>query len=422
MKTKVKFISILLLLALLRIGSNVYSQSNTQNDSSIRPMQISFLPFLSYNCNFPVLLSLNIIGGSVEEVRGLEMGSVINIDRNNAGKCQLAGICNLVGGSSTGVQMAGVFNCAISQNGFQASGLANVIKKSAGKCQLAGVSNMTGGSFDGLQAAGVFNMAECLKGMQASGVINVIKTNAGQCQMAGVANLVGGASEGFQAAGVFNLSKSIKGIQIAGVLNNAEFVSGMQISGLINRASFFKGVQLGVFNFSDSCQGIPIGVMSFVRKNGYYKLELSADEIFYTNLAFRSGMPKFYTSITAGIRPDNFTAPLWSYGFGIGTKFGKQSNFSYDLELSSQHVSKEFFSDYVSDLHKLYVGIDRKISSQTSVAVGLTYNFFITDTDDRHYNEKLSGIMPYKLTNNTYSRNGINIKTWIGGKIAIRFL
>jgi hypothetical protein len=386
MKTNVKFIAHIFFLTLFLISNSVYSQNlsnrgkdNTLNNDSVsthRSFQLSLLPYISINhvpANSVADISLNLIAGYVGGVSVFEAGSVLNLDRGDAGKCQLAGVGNLVGGSSRG-----------------------------------------------FQAAGVINITQSLKGVQTAGVINIVKSDAGVCQLAGVGNISGGSFQGLQAAGVYNFTENVNGVQLAGVFNNAREVSGIQISGLINHASYIKGVQISVFNFADSCQGTPIGIFSFIN-NGYHRLEISADEIFYTNLAFRTGVNRFYTIFDAGIRPDNFETPLWSFGYGIGTRFVMKSNLSYDLELSSHHVSKGKYSDFESDLYKLYFGIDRKIASKTAVAIGVTYNCFITDTDARHYNEKISLIAPYTITNHTY-RNGINMKAWIGGKISFRFL
>lgn len=389
MKTKIKLTGLLILQAFLMIDNIVYSQSVEKTNSDVRAIQVSFLPFLSYNSNSPVIFSLNILGGTVEEVRGVELGGVINIDRKNVGKCQLAGVANLVGGTSEGLQLAGVINTAGNLKGVAAAGVLNFAAKNGGKCQLAGVGNITGDSVKGFQSAGVFNISEDI--------------------------------HGFQLAGVLNSTGNAHGLQVAGIMNDSREVQGVQVSGLINRTSALKGLMLGVINIADSCNGLPIGVLSFVKENGYHKLEVSADEVFFTNLAFRTGIPAFYTIISAGIRPDNFSSPLWSYGFGIGTKFRAQDILSYDLELTSQHVSKGRYSNFASELEKIYFGIDRKLGSSRSVAIGLTFNLLITDTDSHYYNEKIGSFVPYRLTDNTYHRNGINISTWLGGKIAFRF-
>ncbi|HEY4785564.1 MAG TPA: hypothetical protein VIH57_05925, partial [Bacteroidales bacterium] len=121
------------------------------------------------------------------------------------------------------------------------------------------------------------------------------------------------------------------------------------------------------------------------------------------------------------IRPSDFGNPLWTVGYGVGSMFGNPGRLSYNIDLSSQQVSKGHFSRFNSELCKLYVGVDWKIADKVSISAGLTYNLFITDTHAKYYNDEVASIAPYRLTNDTYN-NGVNIKTWIGGKIAIRLL
>ncbi len=205
--TKMKFIRIPVLGLLVLVSTGTFSQDNNETGNNqepskeVRNLQVSFLPFISFNsspANSTVNYSVNILGGYVKEVRVLELGSIINIDGNNAGKCQLAGVGNIVGGTSSGFQSAGVFNYATRQNGIQASGVFNVVTKDAGLCQLAGVANIVGDSSAGLQAAGVFNYATAQNGVQLGGVFNVAAKNAGICQLAGVTNFTAGRVTGFR--------------------------------------------------------------------------------------------------------------------------------------------------------------------------------------------------------------------------------
>ena len=95
-------------------------------------------------------------------------------------------------------------------------------------------------------------------------------------------------------------------MQVAGLFNFvAHEIQGAQIGALLNYAEKVKGVQVGLLNIADSVHGVPVGFLSFVAK-GYHKIEISADEIFYTNLAFRTGVSQFYNIFTAGVKPDSF--------------------------------------------------------------------------------------------------------------------
>jgi hypothetical protein len=302
----------------------------------------------------------------------------------------------------------------------EVGGVFNLVRDDAKVCQLVGVGNIVGGSFKGFQAAGILNITKNMKGVQAGGVINLVRDDAKICQLAGVGNIVGKSYRGLQVSGVINNTTNMNGVQIAGVMNISRQVTGIQIAGVINKANSIKGVQFSVFNFADSCDGVPFGLFSFV-KTGYHKVEFSADELFYSNVSIRTGVKQFHTILMAGIRPDNFNNSLWSFGYGIGTSIGKPPKLLYDIDITGQQIIKGRFSDSKNTLYKIYLGVDRKVATKTSIALGITYNFYVSDTNSSAYQEKYSSIAPYYFSNNTY-HSGMNLKTWLGGKIAIRFL
>lgn len=375
---------------------DVYSQSaqpqaqaSASDGGSIhRDAQISFLPGISTDgfssdkvtCDF----SLNILAGRIYQVNSVELGSILNVDRSDAGKCQLSGIGNLVGGSSKGFQAAGVFNYVEKTADVQMAGIINRVGRGA-KVQMAGVVNLASDSAI-TQLAGIANHASAGNGCQIAGVVNHLK---------GEANV--------QIAGIVNLAKTVKGCQIAGV---------------VNYASKTKGSQIGFINISDTCEGIPFGVINWV-KNGYHKIEVSGDDLFYSNLALRSGVKKFHTMIIAGICPADFDRPLWNYGWGMGSSFSLNEKTLLDIDLSEQQIMKGSDFCYNNRLYKISVGVDRKIASKASVFVALTYNFLTTDTNDGLYEDTYSSIAPYSFTNHTYHR--YNLKTWAGLKVGLRF-
>jgi len=452
------------------ISKKLWVSSLNINDTVFRKVQFSFLPFLSTNKFFTGNAandySINVIAGYTQEVRIVEFGGVQNIVRNNVRYGQFAGVGNIVGGSFTGFQAAGVYNITSkSFTGAQTAGVFNIAGKNVDGVQIAGVWNIARDSIQGCQVAGVFNTAKSLEGSQISGVLNIAKNDAGSCQVAGVTNIADGKFEGPQIAGVNNVSSSIDGTQIGGVVNTANEVSGVQIAGVLNvaskldgvqiaevmnyahdcdgvqiaqvmnyadefdgvqiscclnKATFFKGFQISLLNLADSCKGTPIGLFSYV-KNGYHKVDLSADEIFYSNITFRTGVKYFHNLIIAGIRPDNFIKPLWTVGYGLGTTFGNENSLLFDIDLSVQRISKGKFSLSANDLYKFYFGFDKKIFSNTSLAIGITYNLFISDTKASGYKSTFDNLAPYTLSNTTKS-NGLNLKTWIGCKVALRFL
>jgi hypothetical protein len=439
------------------------SQTLGSNDTvSHRNMQISFVPYFGTDGtntdNAVTDISINILAGYINSVNVAEFGGLVNIVRQNAGKCQIAGIGNVVGNNSSGFQAAGIFNTAKNLEGVQVAGNLNnayhasgiqisglVNQASKGSCiQLAGLVNNAGEAAifqiaglvnntpktDNFQIAGLVNNATDAGKFQISGLVNRAKITdnfqiAGlvnhsnivkDAQIAGLANITLNATK-VQISGLVNHAPFIESAQIAGLVNNSESVTGVQISGLINRAKYFKGAQIGVLNIADSCDGVPIGVLSFV-KNGYHKLEIASDEVFYTNIAFRTGVKKFHTILTAGIRPDELNYPLWTYGAGVGTAVEMGSKTDLDINLYFQNVVKGSRVDN-NYLYRFYTGIDRHFSRNISISLGLTYNFLVTDTWQPRYTEYYSDIAPYSFSENNSHR--FNLKSWAGFKVGIRF-
>ena len=388
------------------ISKKILIHSGNITEPIFTNVQFSAFPFLSTNKFLTGStvnnVSINLTAGYIRGVRFVEIGGVLNIVRENASACQLAGGGNFVGGTFRGFQTAGVYNISSEMKGVQLSGALNVVKRDASIFQAAGVGNIDGNSFRGAQIAGVFNHAKDAEGIEIAGVYNIVSN-----------------SSGVQLAGVFNQSKNSKGLQLAGVFNNSNESSGVQIAGLFNRAKYIRGLQLSVFNFADSCNGVPIGVFNFIKK-GYHKLEISGDELFYTNVAFRTGVARFHNILTAGIRPGEGKEPLWTFGYGLGTTFNPNGKLLYDIDIVQQQVIRGSFDDAVNTLYKFYAGIERKLISNTSIAAGITYNFMVADTREAGYEQDYSSIVPYTFSDNTYS-NGYNLKTWLGGKLAIRF-
>ncbi len=180
--------------------------SNICNDSILSKIQVSFLPFIGTNSFLKGKMvkdySFNILAGYCESVNKLEIGGCLNFDRCDVGYCQLAGIGNIVGGSTRG-----------------------------------------------LQGAGLFNISKGNKGIQLAGITNVSKDQ-----------------NKIQIAGVLNVADSVEIAQLSGIVNIADTVNGLQISGVINKAKEVKGAQIALINISDSCSGLPIGLFSYVKK------------------------------------------------------------------------------------------------------------------------------------------------------------
>ena len=375
-------------------------EPNIQNisDTLYRDIQISMLPFISTNGrlsgNVINNYSINIFGGYALGVRQIELGFFVNIDRGDVSWLQVAGIGNLVGRNVYGVQGSGLFNL----NGGETKAV-----------QLTGFGNVNFQDFQGVQLAGFSNVNLA----SADGVL-----------VAGFANFANGPSKGVQIAGIANVQTDhYSGSQFAGLSNIAtKHLRGSQISALFNYGKKIKGTQIGLLNYADSLGGVPIGLMSFVN-HGYHKLEVSADEIFYSNLAFRTGVQKFYNIILAGIKPENTMNAdnVWTFGYGIGMAPRIRRWLHLNIDLTAQHINKGSFTDQLSLLNKAHVGLDFRLARKFSIYGGVTLNGYLTNSAYTDYPILFTNYHPSIIYDHTYD-NGNNLKMWWGFKVGLRFL
>lgn len=378
------------------------SEPNIQNirDTLYELVQVSFLPFLGTNGRLSGNVindySINLLGGYSLGTRQIELGFFFNIDRGDVQWLQIAGFGNLVGGKVYGVQASGFFN-------------------------------LNGGTTEAVQLTGFANTnLDDLKGVQVAGFANTNLGSVRGVQVAGFTNFTREESQGVQVAGFGNMQiGDYVGSQFAGLTNFAtETISGSQVSAIFNYGGHVRGTQIGLINYADSLGGVPIGLLSIV-KSGYHKIELSADEVFYTNLAFRSGVRKFHTMLMAGFKPQQSLAPsdtsVWTFGYGLGTARKLTRWWYLDLDLSSQHINKGSFTDALSLLNKFYVGFDFQVAPKFSIALGATLNGYLTRTTYNDYPELFTDYQP-KIFVDENLNHDINLKMWLGGKIALRFL
>ncbi len=399
-------------------------------DTIYRKTQVSLVPFIGTNHKMSGNVindySFNIFGGYSLGVEKLEMGGLFNLVRGDMNGAQLAGTFNAVGGKMHGVQLAGIFNANRDTTlGPQLAGVFNFNGNRAGKFSAAGVLNINLRGAEGTQLAGVGNMTvQEQNGPQLAGVYNISTGDTRPLQLAGVYNIAAGNMQGFQAAGVFNFTaKNFRGTQLAPVFNiTGKKIKGAQISGIFNYAKKVQGTQIGLLNFSDSVKGVPIGVMSFVWK-GYHKIEISADEIFYTNLSFRTGVRQFYNIFTAGAKPETFqgSETFWTFGYGVGTAPRLSSKLFLNLDVTANQIVQRNSVESLNLLNKVYVGFDYQVFKKMSLTFGATLNGYVTENTFDQYQPLFTDYQPDIL----YTRNlgaDHNVKMWLGAKVGLRFL
>lgn len=422
-------------------------------DTIYRNWQVSLLPYIGTNRqlsgNVVNKYSYNIFAGYSMGVRVLEISSGVNIVRGDA-QYVMIGAVNYVGGNTKGVQLGNIFNRTQSVTGVQIGNVFNYVYGNVDGVQIASGFNIAGQSLKGAQISGGFNIADTVKGTQVSGVFckaqfldgvqvsgmaNIAKGNSTLGQIAGVVNYFDGKIAGAQIAGMANTATQINGMQVSGIANHVETIRGAQLSGMynqadtvigvqasgiVNRAKVLKGAQFGLVNITDSGDGVAFGLFCY-NKKGYHQIEISVDELFYTNIAFRTGSRRFHNILTVGIRPDKLNnQTLWTYGYGFGTSFSLYRGMNFDADLYTNYVAAGGKVDDENQLYRIYLGFDKKIGRQTSLAFGITTNLFTYKDTELSNGAMLSEAIPYTIWNKM-GDDGRTFCGWIGGRVALRF-
>ncbi len=349
---------------------------NLKNFFTGRPFQFSLVPGLSTQGKLSSQVvnhfSLNILGGYTAGIRGVELGGLFNIVKQDVRYVQVGGLFNSVGGKVTGVQLAGI---------------NNFIQDDVGALQAAGVNNFVKGKMSGLQLAGVYNhVTDSVKGVLVSGVGNFSK-------------------------------KNVTGVQLAGVINisNRE-IRGAQLSGVINYTKRLKGVQVGLINIVDSSEGYSIGLINIVLK-GYHKLGVSASEVQNLTISFKTGNSKLYSMLIAGLHAGD-SNKLYSFGYGLGSELNinKSKTLSLNPELSSQYLYLGSW-DYTNILNRFQLNLNVKLGKYVSLFAGPAYSLYLTDQDVRvsgyRFPASAKGIGVTSFSN--------RFKGWFGWNAGINF-
>ncbi len=405
---------------------------NMQNirDTLYKKFQFSIVPFVGTNHklsgNVINDFSVNLYGGYALGVKEFEIGGIFNIIRGNMDGAQFAGIFNSVGGKMNRMQMAGILNMnRDSVKGYQFAGAINLNGNSSNKFAMAGFLNLTYRDSRGIHIAGLGNGTIGMQqGPHIAGLFNFSTHDTRPAQVSGLTNFTAGAMTGAQVSGLLNFAlKDVKGAQVAGLVNIAtRSLTGAQVSGILNYATRVRGAQVGFLNFSDSIRGVPVGFLSFSLK-GYHKLEISADEIFYTNIALRTGVRQFYNILTVGAKPSSFDdeQTTWTFGYGIGTAPRLSRRLSLNVDLISNQVAYGNSIEAINLINKLYVGLEIQAMKFVGLAFGVTLNGYVTDSTYDKYKPLFTDYTPHLISDRTYS-NDLNMKMWLGGKIGVRFL
>ena len=359
-----------------------------------RPYQASLVPGLSTHGRMSSITvnkaSINLLGGYTGGVKGVEIGGLFNINKNDANYVQAAGLFNIVGDDMAGVQ---------------GSGLYNFVLDSVIGLQVAGISSMAGGDVIGIQGSGLYNHAGGnTMGLQAAGLANLTVKNMKGMQVAGLGNIAGGKVDGTQIAGIFNVS--------------ATEINGTQIAPFFNLAKRVDGAQIGLINVSDTSSGASIGFINIVFK-GYHKLALYYNEAFDYNIAIKTGSHKLYNVFLGGINSQKQNL-AFSVGYGFGSEWKLSKRFALAAEGTGQYVYLGS-GDNTNILVKAHLNLNYKLHKFVIAFVGPTYNWYFTNQTTQITSE--DGTYKLKLPRAGYGTTPIRDEgfSWVGGSIGLMF-
>ncbi|MEM9831598.1 MAG: secretin and TonB N-terminal domain-containing protein [Bacteroidota bacterium] len=403
----------------IRRGMNYAIFDNLPDESSYenRPLHIGFIYPLSTNGikagQYVNRVSLHALIGYSAGLDGIEASGLGNVENDFVDGAQFAGFFNLVKNRVEGVQGAGFLNL----NGGALKGL-----------QLAGFLNTSLDSIEGIQGAGFLNVSTgYTDGVQGAGFSNIITQEAHTVQASGFANIATSSLKGAQFTGFGNYAYDVEGAQVAGFVNIATGdVKGFQGSGFINVARNVKGIQLSVFNVADSVDGVPIGLLSIVRKNGYRTLEVWGGETMHANVAFKIGVREFYNIFSFG---SQFTDTDFRYGIGYGV--GHITALSPTIDLSIDLLAQQVYEDAnqifstnngnnrLNLLNTARFGFAKQFSQHFGVFVAPTFNVLVSEI--RNTDGSIgSNLAPYTFFDETYNGR-TRVQMWAGFNIGLRF-
>ncbi|MCX6266393.1 MAG: hypothetical protein NTW16_03420, partial [Bacteroidetes bacterium] len=379
---------------------------NSQNLEvrSSRTFQASVIPYIGTNWKVTGSItnrfSLNLLAGYTGGLNGLEVGGLLNISRNTIRGLQIGGLANIAGGRGKGCQIGGLFNFDFGQfEGVQVGGLFNYVPDTISGLQVGGLANIITGR---------------IKGIQISGLANIVTNNCDGWQMSGLLNLTLKDIRKVQISGLVNYGNNLDGLQLAGLINvSRKHNNGVQIAGFLNYSTFVHGVQIGLINVANTVErGVPIGLFSYVQ-NGYHLFEVSGNEIFYGNVAFKSGTRSFYNFVQAGIGSDYKLQG--SYGVGTILKIAKK--FSLNVDASAGFVYHPTDTIYHGLLLKFNPALEFRLVKHFAIFMGPSYNCFVFSKGKPSATSR--GLSTYDFY--FKSTENASIQMWIGGVLGVRF-
>jgi len=258
------------------------------------------------------------------------------------------------------------------------------------KFPLIGFVNLARGNHRELELGFVNTTLKNFSGAQVGFVNSTLKEQNG-FQM-GFVNTTLKNLNGFQMGFVNTTLEEMNGFQIGFVNTSREEANGFQLGFVNTAAKGIKGYQIGFVNYADTIRGIPIGLVSIVKKGGYRAVEISVNEFYPVNLSFKIGVPKLYTFFQGGYNPDFDNH--FALGLGIGSLWaiGKSLYFNPEASFSDNNLYKNTRQQFTS----LVGNFRYQIGTHLRIAVGPSVVWQQSDNKGDLY-DPIYRIVNYKI-------------------------
>jgi hypothetical protein len=244
---------------------------------------------------------------------------------------------------------------------------------------LVGFVNNVNGNHSSLQVGFVNSTAGNFGGVQ-TGFVNSVGGNVVGIQ-GGFINSVGGVFNGIQGGFINSVGGGVYGME-CGFINSAGEMNGLQL-GFINSAESLSGLQLGFINSVNNLEkGLPIGFLSFVKHGGYKAIEVSYNNIYPLNIAFKTGVRELYTYPMLAYNWQLADDRL-AFGYGIGSNLDLNNNLFINPEIEWLHQVSLDFNHYST--FRCNLGYNIKDNVEIIAGPSLVWQFKI-DADDFHKN------------------------------------
>jgi hypothetical protein len=333
-----------------------------------------------------------------EEAHGLLLSFGANVVRGEG-----SGLLVSLGGNVTSGGMEGL---QVAMGGNVAGGDVKV-------GQLAVGANVAAGSVWGVQLAMGGNVtAGSLSGIQGSTGLNVTRGDVAGLQGAMGGNVAGGSVRGVQGALGFNRASDVTGLQVS-LLNVGGDVTGLQF-GLINVAHVVTGMQVGLVNVSEEVKGLPLGLLTFEKK-GQFHVEAWSSDIQLTNLGVKFGGKYMYTTLLAGIGPDD-RLQRFSLGLGLGLHlpvWGDRMWLDGDVVGSAMNHVRDPFGGSANLLGQARLMLGVQLFERFALFGGPTYNVYFTWREEDRFELTTLPVRELATTKGT-------MQYWPGVQLGVR--